>query len=465
MRSSSFVSKCRIQAVPDGSSGGNSRRSGTFRECAVESVRRIGRRLVAPASIAGFAVVTGCFPSPVDTASTVASSDPFVRSPYVQNITSDAGTVVWMTREGSPDSLRYRTVDSMAAGSESSSDSTRWRWAAIEDRGRGARAARLTGLPAEAVVEYEVLAEGVSSGVHAFRSAPSPGFAGPVRVLLFGDSGWGSEGQIDLARRMERMEWDLSIHVGDIAYNDGSETDFTERHFRVYRRMFAGVPFFPSVGNHDVRADAGDSYDRAFDWPGRDTGRRYYAFRWGAVLFLALDTSSRTADVDGLWAGTGPQFTWLEEQLQKASADSTVEWTIVFGHHPPYSHAVGIKGHGQNRSLRRNLTPLFDRYGVDLVASGHDHHYERFLAVRDGRLVPDGCGPIYMVQGAGGASRYARHVDSSQFTAFASRAYSFTELTFEGDRLRGRTIGTDGAVIDQFTIRPYAGPEAAGCGD
>jgi hypothetical protein len=456
---------CRIQAALSDAEVVFSRRSGTNRKVAAESVRRIGRRIAAPASITGCLLLAGCFPSPVDTSPTSASSGPFVRAPYVQNVTTDAGSVVWMTRGVSVDSVRFRTVDSSVEGSESKLGPDEWNWAGIQDRGHGVKAARLTGLSAGSEIEYEVLAEGSSSGTHSFRTSPLDGQSGQIRILLFGDSGWGSEGQIQLARQMERTEWDLSIHVGDIAYNDGSESDFTDRHFRVYRRLLARLPFFPSVGNHDVRADAGASYDRAFDWPGRGSGRRYYAFRWGNVLFLALDTSSRTAEVEGLWKGTGPQYTWLDEQLREARSDSTVTWTIVFGHHPPYSHAVGISGHGQNRDLRRSLTPLFDRYGVDLVASGHDHHYERLHAVREGKPVPDGCGPVYMVQGAGGASRYARDVDRSQFTAFASREYSFTDLTVDGDRLRGRTIGTDGTVLDEFMIRPYEGPDAAGCGN
>jgi 3',5'-cyclic AMP phosphodiesterase CpdA len=338
-----------------------------------------------------------------------------------------------------------------------------WREADVEDRGRGVREAILTDLPASTAVQYEVNPGGSWSGVQTFQTAPPIGEARPVRVLLFGDSGWGSREQVQLAGRMDRMEWDLAMHVGDIAYNDGSEVDFTERHFKVYRRLLARVPFFPSVGNHDVRADSGTSYDRAFDWPDDGSGRRWYSFQWGDVLFVALDTSSGTEAVADLWSGKGEQHDWLQSTLEAAHRDSTVQWTVVFGHHPPYSHAVGISGHGPNRDLRRALSPLFDRYGVDLVASGHDHHYERLRAIRGGRPVSDGCGPVYMVQGAGGASRYARDVGTSEFTAFSSREFSFTELVFEGDRVRGRTIGADGGVLDEFTLRPFAGPETTAC--
>jgi hypothetical protein len=366
---------------------------------------------------------------------------------------------MWMTTGEGTDSLRYRTAV------QSGDEVTAWHVAEIEDRGRGVRHSRLAGLLPATAIEYEVFAGETSAGVHEFQTAPAVGSADPVRVLLFGDSGWGSEEQVQLSRRMERLDWDLSIHVGDIAYYDGSEVDFTERHFKVYRRMLAEVPLFPSVGNHDVRADDGASYDRAFDWPNVTSGARWYSFHWGTVLFVVLDTSSRTDEVAGLWSGRGPQFAWLENTLRAANEDPSVDWIVVYGHHPPYSHAVGISGHGQNRDLRRSLTPLFERYGVDLMAAGHDHHYERLHAIRDGRPVPDGCGPVYVVQGAGGASRYARDVASSEFLAYGSRDFSFTELIFDGDRIRGRTIGTDGEVMDAFSLRQYDGLEATDCGD
>lgn len=432
-----------------------SRRSGTLCAAPAADFRRIGRVVLAGVASLGVSGLGACMPKPVDPVPVPPAPAPFARTPYVQNVGIHEATVLWMTPGRDVDSLRFRPADPSVA----------WRQAPVGERGRGVRTARLVGLPADTEVEYEVYGAETRSGPWSFRTAPEPGTLDTLRVLLFGDSGWGSEGQIALARRMDRMDWDLAVHVGDIAYYDGSESDFTDRHFRVYSRMLTGTPFFPSVGNHDVRADAGESYDRAFEWPEAVPGTRFYSFQWNSVLFLALDTSSRTEDVQGLGEGRGRQYEWLEQSLQAAQTDSTVKWTVVYGHHPPYSHAVGISGHGADYGIRTTLPPLFDRYGVDLMAAGHDHHYERSVAVRGRRPVPDGCGPVYIVQGAGGASRYARDVATSPISAFASREYSFTELTFIGDRLHGRTIGVDGATQDEFTIRPYAGPESPGCGE
>ena len=63
-------------------------------------------------------------------------------------------------------------------------------------------------------------------------------------------------------------------------------------------------------------------------------------------------------------------------------------------HHPPFS----ISLHGGQRDLRERWTPLFERYGVTAVFSGHDHCYER--AERNG--------VHYFVSGGGGAPLYGR---------------------------------------------------------
>jgi 3',5'-cyclic AMP phosphodiesterase CpdA len=227
----------------------------------------------------------------------------------------------------------------------------------------------------------------------------------------------------------------------------------------VYARTLEATPFYPSVGNHDVRADGGRPYDGAFLWPEPFAGVRYYTFRWGRIQFVSVDTSSKTADVEGLRKGTGRQLEWLEGVLREASADSTVDWIIMFQHHPLYSHAIGISGHDLDRSLRAVLLPLYERYGVDLVTAGHDHHYERTWPVREGRRVQDGCGPVHVLSGGGGGSRYARDITSTKLLATAQRVYEYVELTVGTDRIRGRTIDRDGQVVDDFTVRRYDGTQ------
>lgn len=408
---------------------------------------RAGRSL-AVLCAAALGCLVGCYPGPVDPVGIPRAPAPFVRAPYVQHVTDTSASVLWMSHEGSADTAWYRVPGRDSA----------WMRTEVLDHRHGTRLAHMVPLPPASRVEYVVSAGGTRSGPHAYRTAPREGTRGEdARVLLFGDSGWGSPEQIDLARRMERAEWDLSIHVGDIAYDNGAKDEFTERHFRVYARVFDATPFYPSVGNHDVRADGGRSYDGAFLWPEPFAGARYYAFRWGRIQFISLDTASDTDDVRDLRAGTGRQLEWLEGVLREASADSAVDWIITFQHHPAYSHAIGISGHGLDAAVRRNLLPLYERYGVDLVTAGHDHHYERTWPIREGRRVEDGCGPVHVVSGGGGSSRYARDITSTPLLAKAGRYYEFVELTIGSDRIRGRAIDGDGEVVDEFVVRRYDG--------
>lgn len=412
-------------------------------------------RLTAPVLAAASLPLASCYPSPGDPVAIPGPPAPFLRAPYLQDVGASEASVLWMSESAiEGDTLWFRPA---------TPDSVPFRAELPADRGRGVRLARLEGLPAGGLVEYAVGVGPERFGPWRFRTAPPPGAGDSIRVLLFGDSGWGREPQIALAGAMTASGWDLAIHVGDIAYNDGAEDEFTRRHFRVYREMLAEVPLFPAVGNHDVRADGGRSYDRAFDWPGPDDSRRWYSFRWGPVAFVAVDTSSPTEAVRGLRRGEGPQYEWLERTLRAAAEDSAVAWTVVYQHHPLYSHAVGVSGHGQDRGLGRALAPLYERYGVDLVAAGHDHHYERSVPIRDGRAVEPGCGPVYLVQGAGGSPMYARDVASSPLQASRARTFSFTRLVIRSDRIDGRTGDAEGGVLDEFVVHPCAGPSAPGC--
>src|ERR1700684_4442124 len=74
---------------------------------------------------------------------------------------------------------------------------------------------------------------------------------------------------------------------------------------------------------------------------------------------------------------------------------------------------------GADLGVRQEWLPLFDRYGVDLVVCGHEHHYERSHPLRGRQatatLTPIPLGPptdaidttkvtVHMVIGGGGTS-------------------------------------------------------------
>jgi 3',5'-cyclic AMP phosphodiesterase CpdA len=79
--------------------------------------------------------------------------------------------------------------------------------------------------------------------------------------------------------------------------------------------------------------------------------------------------------------------------LEKELAVSQAIWKIPFFHHPIYSSG---RKHGSDLRLRRELEPLFTRYGVRVALSGHDHIYERIKPQE---------GVIYFVSGSGGQLR------------------------------------------------------------
>lgn len=388
------------------------------------------------------AAVLACRPAPRVPPGVPPAPDPFHRAPYLQAVHADSATVMWREDPAGDGELLFR----VAGGA--------WKAAAVEAGERGNRRAVLSGLPSGAEVEFRAVSRGREMGPYRFRAAPSDTSTAAVEVLAFGDSGWGSDAQILLAEEMKRRDWDLAVHVGDIAYPDGTEEDFTVRHFRVYRPLFAGVPFYPAPGNHDIRSDGGAPYDRAFRWPDGRPGGRYYSFRWGRVQFLALDTST-DREVEALKGRRGDQYRWLASTLDSVARDTTLAWTVVFTHEPLYSHGSGLGGHGADPGLRKALEPLFLHHGVDLVLMGHEHHYERTRPLRRGRPVEAGCGPVYFVTGGGGASRFGRAVSPGPRAARVSREHHFLGLKVEPHAATGEAVGADGRRLDRFRILPY----------
>lgn len=293
------------------------------------------------------------------------------------------------------------------------------------ERGKGERQmwARISGLEPDTVYCYEVSGNTPMVSRAGFRTAPPVDSTARVRFLAFGDSGGGGDVQRALAEHMLDYPFDLIVHTGDIAYDNGTLAEFEANVFGVYANLFRSVPFFPSAGNHEYNNSATAAPFRSvFSFPGT-TGESWYSYDWGPVHFAVLDTE---ADYD-------TQMAWLDDDL----ASSTKPWKIVYLHRPPYSSGE----HGSDTGLRTKLAPITEARHVQLVLAGHDHDYER--------MVPQN-GVYHVVTGGGGKG--TRPVGKSAFTAHSADVIHFVYGEIERDQLTLHVIDATGTEFDQVVI-------------
>jgi hypothetical protein len=258
-----------------------------------------------------------------------------------------------------------------------------------------------------------------------FETAPEPGQRA-VRFAVWGDSGTADIRQRTLLEQIGTVPFDLMLHAGDMAYEDGTRGELEVRFFSIYADLLQSRPVWPVAGNHEYSTESAAPFREAFHLPdsGSEAGReRWYSFDWGDVHFVALDTE-QVGDA---------QAAWLEQDL----ASNRRPWVIAMGHRP--AHSCGE--HGSDPGVQARFGPIFERHGVALVLAGHEHNYERVRAIN---------GVHYLVTGGGG--RETRAVGVCDWTAFSERVIHFVYVTIEGDRLAAHAIDAVGREFDGLVI-------------
>jgi hypothetical protein len=260
--------------------------------------------------------------------------------------------------------------------------------------------------------------------------------ADELSFAALGDNGSGGRQAIAVATQMARTyresPFGLVSLLGDICYYGSIEDRFIDVFVEPLGPLLgAGVQFELAVGNHDdalfLAEPQLEEIEARLELLG--TPGRFYMKTRGPADFFYIDTS-----VSALFGAIADeQLAWIEEAL----AASSSRWRIVCTHHPPFSSGR----HGPTPGVVKRLVPLFERHGVDLVLSGHDHHYER-IKPRNG--------VTYVVSGGGCKTS---PVFGAEFTAFARSILQFLHVDIVGDRLTGRCIAPSGAVIDRFELR------------
>jgi predicted MPP superfamily phosphohydrolase len=250
-----------------------------------------------------------------------------------------------------------------------------------------------------------------------------------LKFAVLGDFGTGKTPQKQLAAQMklahDQFPFEMVALVGDNLYGSERPQDFKIKFEDPYKPLLdAGVKFYASLGNHD---DAQEQQNYKLFNMG---GQQYYSFKPStkqSVRFFALNTSYPKPE----------QIAWFEQALK----DSDSDWKIPFFHHPPYSSG---ERHGSDSQIRQVLEPLFLKYNVSVVFSGHDHFYERTKPQK---------GIVYFVCGAGGQLRKGNIDKRTGLTAAGNdQDQSFMIAEINGDQMWFNAISRQGKVVDSGVL-------------
>ena len=365
-----------------------------------------------------------------------AEEPEFSRAPYLQLATENSIRIVWRTEREITPVVRYgkdpanlallskpgnivtRTTDKGQSGGppplHSAPDGTRQFEATI------------SGLEPESAYHYAIF-DGdkrltPEDSSYRFKTHPVPGTPSPLYFWVVGDSGTGGVNQAKVHTAMrdynkaQNKQLDLYIHVGDMAYGSGTDTQFSERFFRMYEPTLRNTVCWAAMGNHEGKTSKGKDgsgpfYD-AYICPttgeagGLPSGKEaYYSFDFGSVHFVVLDSH----DLDRRPGGAMAQ--WLKADIEKTKA----EWLIAYFHHPPYTKGSHDSDkESQLIEMREHIMPILEGGGVDIVFTGHSHIYERSMLINgayatpttakgvildDGDGDPDGDGPYLKSKG------------------------------------------------------------------
>jgi 3',5'-cyclic AMP phosphodiesterase CpdA len=276
-------------------------------------------------------------------------------------------------------------------------------------------------------VRRAVLLLGLVLLLPAAGAAGQPRPSDALRLIAIGDYGVGGEAQRRFGAAVQRFEArssaDVLVTLGDNDYTQNSREfhENWEASFGWTREE--GVDVLGVLGNHDVRLGGGRYQFDELRMP-----RRYYRFATGPVELYLLDSN----DPDGA------QTAWLRRTLARSRA----RWRIAALHHPPYT-CGNYRSHPE--AVAR-WVPLFERYKVRLVLSGHDHNYQRFAPRRGVRYVVHGGGnraKLYPIQRC--PAGYPRRLR-------ARAEHGFLYLVVRSSRLDGWAVTAAGRRTDHFAF-------------
>lgn len=224
--------------------------------------------------------------------------------------------------------------------------------------------------------------------------------------------------------------------AGDLV-SDGLHRNQWDDLFEYSKSVICRKPLMSVPGNHDNRSGLGAlMYRELFSYPKNAPDgvakEQSYSFQYKNALFLMIDATSPVEK----------QTAWIEEQLSGSNAT----WKLAMFHFPPYNWEELYV------DIQKEWVPLFDKYHVDLVMSGHIHYYMRSGPMKGGKVVPSyQKGTVYAISIAI-PTKPAVIPDEPYAVTRNTDGHLYQYVKIDGNQLSFTTLNADNHVIDSFKI-------------
>ena len=245
--------------------------------------------------------------------------------------------------------------------------------------------------------------------------------------VVYGDTRGGYAVHRAIVADIVKIHPVLVLQTGDLVA-DGRSARLWKIYDQIVAPLHANhILVYPARGNHDL---GGPGYEEHVTDPFTSGTKLHYSLDYGNCHFVSIDSFEK-------YGAGSPQYKWLESDL--AAADKASQHIFVFFHVSSWS--VGL--HGDSLPAQKWLDPLFEKYHVRAVFSGHDHIYYR--TVRKG--------VTYVVTGGGGAPLYPVDAGKGEITGdVAESVHNYVVCKVRGNVIVVTAYRLDGSVLDDFTL-------------
>lgn len=372
----------------------------------------------------------------------------FTAGPYLQNMQKTSVTVMWETTKPLPGKVlvsQGKEILSQAiTGSGNPSDTGAFR--SFESPVAAIHEVPINGLSENTVYFYRVLSNGIASEIGTFQTAYEDNL--PFEFVVYGDSqemfGWV---EYLVSNRHKKMcdsiltystQAQFAVHVGDMTFLGNEHERWQREFFGRAGELMRDKVIWPVIGNHELNASWYFDY---FSVPNSD--EHYYYFDYGNSRFIILAVEGYASghtygppEHTPLEPGS-PQYEWLENTLEDSQDKA---WRFVFFHQSPWSSGI----EGGYTPARTCLTPLFKRYHVNAVFSGHDHTYE--LSVEDNIL--------YIITGGGGGvlGTLRPDIHKNPYSRYFKAVWHHCNVQVTPERFELKAIDLKGRVFHRVRV-------------